>query len=681
MRRIALLISCLPLVALVGCPEPEPEPEPPVGDPPLAPLVEPVEVGLDEWRIGLVNDPGSDPVRPAIESGTFEFPDSGTDGNGTTWFDVTPDESGLIGPFSSTIFYAVADLDDDLSAGDRIIARTSNAQGIYVGDALQPGYFYGDSRPRVPLVPAEDGELIVVRGTAYRNTQVQLWSTPDELWMNLSDLTAPEIGLGETGEHWLGVPVLNLLRRYVPDVQARVIDNDDFEATTTEYPAMAPAAVTQLGFLLRPKHPPADVEVPMVATLRLVAPSLDFSYERDVNIGVIDPSEGRWQTLRSPIDGSVQGFGVLRPSNFDPDREDYAVVLSTHGAGVQGRGQARAYGAKDWTYIVAPTNRHPFGFDWEEWGRFNGLATLDHAMERYSIDPTKVYLSGHSMGGHGSWHLSVTTPGRFATTGPSAGWESFYTYGGSSQPTGPLARARAHSDTLEYIDNLARRGAYVIHGTADDNVPWSEGQNMYAAVSAVTDDALFHWEEGAGHWWDNDPDTPGAACVDWGPMFDWIQEHTLDPFELDFSFRSPNPGYSPFHSYVTIESATSAYDDVEIHSEDGGSTVTLTTSNVRSLTLNGDALLDRGVSTVSVDGEDITVVAGAIPVGPQEGKNHEVYGPYNQVYRQPFCFAYATRSTPTTSATWCRTGRSSATAAPARCRWTRSPTRCGTSTT
>ena len=35
----------------------------------------------------------------------------------------------------------------------------------------------------------------------------------------------------------------------------------------------------------------------------------------------------------------------------------------------------------NWAYIIAPTNRHPFGFDWEEWGRFNALATLDAARE------------------------------------------------------------------------------------------------------------------------------------------------------------------------------------------------------------------------------------------------------------------------------------------------------------
>jgi hypothetical protein len=50
-----------------------------------------------------------------------------------------------------------------------------------------------------------------------------------------------------------------------------------------------------------------------------------------------------------------------------------ALVLSLHGAGVQGIGQAQAYSPKDWAYLIAPTNRRPFGFDWEEWGRRNGL--------------------------------------------------------------------------------------------------------------------------------------------------------------------------------------------------------------------------------------------------------------------------------------------------------------------
>jgi hypothetical protein len=289
--------------------------------------------------------------------------------------------------------------------------------------------------------------------------------------------------------------------------------------------------------------------------------------------------------------------------------------------------------------VVAPTNRRPFGFDWEEWGRLNALYALDDAMATYNIDPTRVYLTGHSMGGHGTWHVGVTTPGRFATLGPSAGWSSFYSYTGDSRPTGTLGRARAHSDTNVYLSNLAHRGVYIIHGSADDNVPVREGRDMYAAVQLVTTDVVYHEEPGAGHWWDGDA-APGADCVDWPPLFDFMQAHTLDPVELDFDFMSESPAYSPTHSFVTIESAETPMEDVRVVSVHTGDAVELTTTNIRSLTLDGTALGGRGVATAVVDGTSYEVADGPIAVGPTTGKRHDVYGTFNQAYRRPFCFVH-----------------------------------------
>ncbi len=639
MRATVALLVVLPLLA--GCPEPEPEPEP-VGDPPVADYVEAVRLDISEFRVALINDVANDPGEAAVRGGTFDWPSTGTDESGVTWFDVDPNEDGNIGGFSANAAWAVARLEDRPDVGDRLVIRANGTSGVYVGSHLQPGYFYGHGRVRVPGVPSEDNSLVVFRSLRYRDMVLQVWSTTDELWMNTMDLTAPDLVVGETGEHWLGVPVLNLVRRYLPNVRCDVVESDWFEATSTTFPSIGPATVSQLGCLLRLKDAPTDPETPLTATLHIVAPGLEFSYQRDVEITVTDPAAAYWQTFIDPTDGSVQRYGVLRPSDYDPDRDDYALYLSLHGAGVQGKGQAGAYSAKDWAFIIAPTNRHEFGFDWEEWGRFNALAAMDDAIARFDTDPTKQYLGGHSMGGHGTWHVGVTTPGRFSTVAPSAGWESFYTYGGGSVPTGAFGRSRAHSQTLNYIDNLEQRGAFVIHGTADDNVPFSEGETMFAAVSEVTDDAHNHWEEGAGHWWDADPDEPGADCVDWEPMFEWAREHERDPTELDFYFRSPSPAYSPVHSYVTISSAESMYADVEVTSEQTDEdSVMLLTENVRTLILDGDALLAKGIAEVTIDGALVTVTEGPITNGPASGKQHDVYGPYNQVYRRPFCYVYA----------------------------------------
>ncbi|MCZ7680655.1 MAG: hypothetical protein M5U28_18560 [Sandaracinaceae bacterium] len=99
---------------------------------------------------------------------------------------------------------------------------------------------------------------------------------------------------------------------------------------------------------------------------------------------------------------------------------------------------------------------------------------------------------------------------------------------------------------------------------------------------------------------------------------------------------------SPTHSYVTLRAATDPMEDVRAVSAPGASAdeVVLTTTNVRSMTLDGDALSARGVARVIVDGETVAVTSGAIAVGPQSGKRPDVHGPFDQALMRPFCLVY-----------------------------------------
>ena len=168
-----------------------------------------------------------------------------------------------------------------------------------------------------------------------------------------------------------------------------------------------------------------------------------------------------------------------------------------------------------------------------------------------------------------------------------------------------------------------------------------QGRTLVEQVRAFTDDVELYEKPGAGHWWDGDA-SAGADCVDWPPLFDFMRARTLDPFELDFTFRTPSPFITPRHSYVSLRSAESADADCVLTSSVQGDVVTLTTENVRSLRLNGDALLERGVRRVVVDGDPIEVAAGELEVGPQSGKRPGQHGPFDDVLQRPFCYAYAT---------------------------------------
>ena len=604
---------------------------------PVAPYSEPAPLQPAQWYFVSVADPRADPVMAQIDDGSFQVPPGDGVFRGVDWVAFTPADNGNLRASPRPLFYATADL--GIPAGTRVIARADTVASLHLGTQRQPGDVYAFHNRRVPLVVADDAAF-VARCLGQRTTpQVELWTTPDELWMNVGDVTAPDLRVGDGDPQWLGVPVLELTDAPALDVTARVVDNDYFSETTVAYPALAARAVTQVAFELRPKAPFAAATDALPVRVRIESDSLRWSYEREVMLHVVAPGGPYKRTFRSAIDGSAQYYAVLPPPTVDPMR-DYSLVLSLHGAGVEAIGQAGSYSPKDWAYVVAATNRRPFGFDWEAWGRLDALEVLEQAKHTFRIDPTRVYLTGHSMGGHGTWQVGTLFPGRFAVVAPSAGWSSFYTYTGAARPSGAFARSEASSDTNAYVTNLARRAVYVLHGDADDNVPVREARDMVALLTPIVPDLTYHEQPGAGHWWDGDA-AVGVDCVDWPDIFALMQARTLDPSELDFDFLSPSVYVSPSHSFVTIRAPVAALGDVHVVSAHTGDQVTLTTANVRGMVLDGDALLARGVARVVVDGAaPVSVVAGPMPIGPQDGKRPGASGPFAEVLSEPFCLAY-----------------------------------------
>ena len=71
----------------------------------------------------------------------------------------------------------------------------------------------------------------------------------------------------------------------------------------------------------------------------------------------------------------------------------------------------------------------------------------------------------------------------------------------------------------------------------------------------------------------------------------------------------------------------------------GHPTPSLTSDNVRSMVIDGSALWSSATVRL-VAGHAIRLDEGPVYLGPRDGKTSAVYGPFNQVFRRPFCFQY-----------------------------------------
>jgi predicted peptidase len=90
-------------------------------------------------------------------------------------------------------------------------------------------------------------------------------------------------------------------------------------------------------------------------------------------------------------------------------------------------------------------------------------ALLDHLIETYPVDTTRIYLTGMSMGGRGTWFLAGRYPERFAAIAPICG------------------------AGLNWIaaERLAGMPTWIFHGADDDVAPVAASEEMAGWLHAA----------------------------------------------------------------------------------------------------------------------------------------------------------------------------------------------------
>jgi len=128
-------------------------------------------------------------------------------------------------------------------------------------------------------------------------------------------------------------------------------------------------------------------------------------------------------------DGDAK-YVVFVPPSYKADK-DYPVILFLHGAGSTGDdgekqvkgGLAKAIRDKkqDFPFIVVFPQAHQKGWGAKGESAKRALAILDEVQKDYKTDKKRVYLTGLSMGGFGTWSLAAAFPERWAAIAPICG--------------------------------------------------------------------------------------------------------------------------------------------------------------------------------------------------------------------------------------------------------------------
>jgi len=297
-----------------------------------------------------------------------------------------------------------------------------------------------------------------------------------------------------------------------------------------------------------------------------------------------------------------------------------ALFLSVHGAGVEAIGQARAYQAKEWGTLVAPTNRRPRGFNWEDWGRLDAMEVLAIAEKQFKPDLSRIYLTGHSMGGHGTWYLGATYPGKWAAIAPCAGYPSLMAYAsadgkipvpGDNINEQNLWRASNGSNVPEMVRNFGAHGVYVHHGDVDPTVPVENARLMRGLLGQFHADFAYYEHPGGNHWWSNE-------SVDWPPLFEFFRSHTIKPDSAvnRIEFITANPAVSSACRWASVlqQQEPLKYSKIKIDRDRTKATFSGTTENVSVVSLLTEGMAGDTL-TIRLDGDEVRLAR------PKDGKS------------------------------------------------------------
>jgi predicted peptidase len=122
--------------------------------------------------------------------------------------------------------------------------------------------------------------------------------------------------------------------------------------------------------------------------------------------------------------------------------------------------------------VVSP--QCPWSKNWasEDW--FNPI--YDEVASKYSVDESRIYMIGISMGGFGTWALANRMPDRFAAIAPMCGGAD-----------------------VRWADNLSKIPTWIFHGTADRQIPISRSEVMVKALEKKNANLKFSRLKNQGH--------------------------------------------------------------------------------------------------------------------------------------------------------------------------------------
>ena len=215
-------------------------------------------------------------------------------------------------------------------------------------------------------------------------------------------------------------------------------------------------------------------------------------------------------------------YQVFVPPGYSADKA-WPVILFLHGAGERGTdceeqaavglGPAVRQHMQDFPAIVVFPQAPPRSL-WIGAMQDMAMAALQQTKAEFNVDTTRIYLTGLSMGGYGTWYLAAHSPGVFAAIAPVCGGvlPPQMRYGLPPEIAAYIPKDKPYETIAAKIGSTP---TWIFHGDADDRVPVTESRQMYQALKAAGGDVRYTEYPGVPH------NSWGKAYAETG-FYEWL---------------------------------------------------------------------------------------------------------------------------------------------------------------
>ena len=196
---------------------------------------------------------------------------------------------------------------------------------------------------------------------------------------------------------------------------------------------------------------------------------------------------------------------IFLPESYaQSTNQKFPLILFLHGAGERGSNldSVKRHGIPkivetnpDFPFIAVSPQCPEDSWWTSELHTINGL--IEEVVEKYQVDTSRIYLTGLSMGGFGTWSLASMYPERFAAIAPVCG-------GG---------------EVRQILRSLVEMPIWTFHGQKDDVIPFSRSEEIVTALKKHGSSIKFTIYPEAGHdSWTKTYDNP--------ELYKWFLKHS-----------------------------------------------------------------------------------------------------------------------------------------------------------